>query len=474
MKQIFSRRVRNVIIAAVLLTIVLSVAAGALGFKAPDVAVKTILQPLRSGAQALTSQAEGIYSYLFRYEALEERVKQLEAENAQLREQVRASADLTREVERLTAALGLKNQREDFKLLDAYINSTAEITRADGTKEIIGLTDEQILIKRNTPETEEAYEAAVDLAESGCNIIFSNSFGHESYLWDAAAEYPEVQFCHATGGNAAKSGLANAHNYFTAIHEARYISGVVGGMKLQQLIDEGIITADQAKVGYVGAFPFAEVISGYTAFYLGVRSQCPSATMEVVYTNSWSDAALEKAAAESLIADGCKLIGQHADTTGASTACEPMTTHIVGYNISMIPTAPNYALTSATNNWTPYVTYAVQCVINGEAIVTDWSRGYVDGAVAITELNEAVVAPGTAEKVAEVVAGLADGSIKVFDTSKFTVEGKTVTWAYATDSDGDFAYDKNNVIADGYFHESYVQSAPAFNLRIDGINWLNK
>ena len=347
-------------------------------------------------------------------------------------------------------------------------------------KEALGLTDEQILIKRNTPETEEAYDAAVDLAESGCNIIFSNSFGHESYLWDAAAEYPEVQFCHATGGNAAKSGLANAHNYFTAIHEARYVSGVVGGMKLQQLIDEGTITADQAKVGYVGAHPFAEVISGYTAFYLGVRSQCPSATMEVVYTNSWSDAALEKAAAESLIADGCKLIGQHADTTGASTACEPMTTHIVGYNISMIPTAPNYALTSATNNWASYVTYAVQCVINGEEIVTDWSRGYVDGAVAITELNEAVVAPGTAEKVAEVVAGLADGSIKVFDVSTFTVQPSTdgsyqvdenghLTSAFSQDTDGDYVYDTAEIIVDGAYAEGSLISAPAFNIIIDGI-----
>ncbi len=347
-------------------------------------------------------------------------------------------------------------------------------------KEKLGLTDEQVLIKRNTPETEEAYEAAVDLAESGCNIIFSNSFGHESYLWLAAAEYPEVQFCHATGSNAAKSGLSNAHNYFTAIHEARFVSGVVGGMKLQQLIDEGVITADQAKVGYVGAYPYAEVISGYTAFYLGVRSQCPSATMEVVYTNSWSDAALEKAAAESLIADGCYLIGQHADTTGASTACEPGQRHIVGYNISMIPTAPNYALTSATNNWTPYVEYAVNCVINGETIVTDWSRGYADGAVTITELNEGVVAPGTAEKVAEIVAGLADGSIKVFDVSTFTCqpaadgsyqidENGHLTSAFSQDSNGDWVNDCAEIIVDGAYAEGSLISAPCFNIIIDGI-----
>ncbi len=350
-------------------------------------------------------------------------------------------------------------------------------------KEALGLSDEQVLIKRNIPETEEAYEAAVDLAESGCNIVFSNSFGHETYLWDAAAEYPEVQFCHATGSGAAKSGLDNAHNYFTSIHEARYISGVVGGMKLQQLIDEGVITADQAKVGYVGAFPFAEVISGYTAFYLGVRSQCPSATMEVVYTNDWSDATLEKAAAESLIADGCYLIGQHADTTGASQACEAAQNYeayIVGYNISMIPTSESRALTSATNNWTPYVTYAVQCVINGEAIVTDWSRGYVDGAVALTELNERTIAPGTAEKVAELEAKLKDGTLKVFDVSTFTVQPSTdgsyqvdenghLTSAFSQDTNGDWINDTAEIIADGAYAEGSLISAPCFNLIIDGI-----
>ncbi len=347
-------------------------------------------------------------------------------------------------------------------------------------KEALGLSDEQILIKRNTPETEAAYEAAVDLAESGCNIIFANSFGHETYLWQAAKEYPNVQFCHATGTMAASSGLPNAHNYFTAIHEARYISGVVGGMKLQQLIDEGVITPEEAKVGYVGAHPFAEVISGYTAFFLGVRSQCPSATMEVVYTGSWSDATLEKNAAESLIADGCYLIGQHADTTGASTACEPAQRHIVGYNISMIETAPNYALTSATNNWTPYVTYAVESVIKGEAFVTDWSRGYADGAVAITELNEGVVAPGTAEKVAEIEEGLKNGTIKVFDVSTFTCqpsadgsykvdENGHLTSALSQDTDGNFVYDTAEIVVDGAYAEGSLISAPSFNIIIDGI-----
>lgn len=331
-------------------------------------------------------------------------------------------------------------------------------------KEALGLSDDQIIVKWLIPESEACYEAAVDLAEEGCNIIFANSFGHEDYLFQAAEEYPEIQFCHATGTKAATTGLDNTHNYFTGIYEARYVSGVVGGMKLQQLIDEGTITAEEALVGYVGAYPYAEVVSGYTSFFLGVRSVCPSATMIVKYTNSWASADLEKEAAEALIAEGCKLISQHADTTGASTACEPANVAIVGYNISMIPTAPNYALTSCTNNWAPYVTFAVQSVINGEAIPSDWCKGYVDGAVALTEVNEAAVAPGTVEKIAEVEAALADGSLHVFDCSTFTVGGETIT-----SFDTAYGFEGNQLVSDGYFHESELRSAPCFELRIDGI-----
>ena len=189
----------------------------------------------------------------------------------------------------------------------------------------LGISDDQVLCKYNVPETEDAYEAAIDLAEQGCNIIFATSFGHESYVFQAAAEYPNIQFCHATGNSAMNSELTNVHNYFYAVYESRYVSGVVAGMKLAQMIEDGTITAENAKIGYVGAFPFAEVISGFTSFFLGARSQCPSVTMEVRYTNSWADMALEKETAEALIADGCVLISQHADTTGAPSACEAET-----------------------------------------------------------------------------------------------------------------------------------------------------
>ena len=322
----------------------------------------------------------------------------------------------------------------------------------------LGLTEDQYVIKYNIPENELCYDAAVDLAEAGCNIIFADSFGHESYMLQAATEYPDIQFCHATGYQAATSGLKNMHNFFSAVYESRYVSGVVAGLKLNEQIEKGEFTADEAVMGYVGAYPYAEVISGYTAFYLGARSVCPSVTMKVQYTNSWADMAMEQEAASALISQGCKLISQHADTTGAPTACQAQGVPCVGSNVSMISVAPDSALTSAAVVWAPYYNYAVNCLINGEEIATDWCKGFSEGATEIKELNEKVVAAGTAEKVAEVEAALKDGTLHVFDCSTFTVDGKTLT-------DADSQY-----IWDGYFHESELASAPSFDFIIDGIS----
>ncbi|MFA9464950.1 MAG: BMP family ABC transporter substrate-binding protein [Velocimicrobium sp.] len=339
-------------------------------------------------------------------------------------------------------------------------------------KAALGLSDDQVVEKTNIPEDETCYDAAIDLAEQGCNIIFANSFGHEDYMVQAAGEYPDVQFCHATGYQAAIMGLENMHNYFTAVYESRYVSGVVAGLKLNEMIANGDISADECKMGYVGAFPYAEVISGYTSFFLGVKSVCESATMEVQYTNSWADMALEKETAEALMADGCVLISQHADTTGAATACEAKKVPLVGYNVDMTSTAPDSALTSASINWAPYYTYAVQCVISGEAIDTDWSRGYEEGADCITALNENIVAEGTADKVTEVETAIKDGSLHVFDTATFTVAGSTIEDLISSDPDNYGKY--ADYVSDGYFHESELASAPAFDLKIDGITELTE
>lgn len=360
----------------------------------------------------------------------------------------------------------------DFKVGIMYIGdenegyTAAHMAGIDGMMENLGLDDSQVIEKTNIPEDESAYDAAVDLAEQGCDIIFANSFGQESYVIQAATEYPDIQFCHATGYQAASSGLPNMHNYFTNIYESRYVSGVVAGLKLNEMIDNGTITEDKCKVGYVGAYPYAEVISGFTSFFLGIRSVCPSATMEVKYTNSWADMSAEAEVANALIADGCVLISQHADTTGAPSACEAAGVPCVGYNVSMISVAPNTALTSASIDWSVYYTYAVKCAMNGEEIETDWCRGFAEGADKLTELNDKVVAEGTAEKVKEVEDQIIDGSLHVFDTSTFTVGGKALEDAIA--EGGEYA-DYADYVSDGYFHESELASAPSFAIIIDGI-----
>ena len=360
----------------------------------------------------------------------------------------------------------------DFKVGIMYIGdenegyTAAHMAGIDGMMENLGLDDSQVIEKTNIPEDESAYDAAVDLAEQGCDIIFANSFGQESYVIQAATEYPDIQFCHATGYQAASSGLPNMHNYFTNIYESRYVSGVVAGLKLNEMIDNGTITEDKCKVGYVGAYPYAEVISGFTSFFLGIRSVCPSATMEVKYTNSWADMSAEAEVANALIADGCVLISQHADTTGAPSACEAAGVPCVGYNVSMISVAPNTALTSASIDWSVYYTYAVKCAMDGEEIETDWCRGFAEGADKLTELNDKVVAEGTAEKVKEVEDQIIDGSLHVFDTSTFTVGGKFLEDAIA--EGGEYA-DYADYVSDGYFHESELASAPSFAIIIDGI-----
>ena len=332
-------------------------------------------------------------------------------------------------------------------------------------QEALGLTDDQLVFKWNTPEDDSCYQAAVDLAEQGCKIVFANSFGFEDFVLQAAAEYPDVQFCHATGYQAATSGLDNVHNYFASIYEARYVAGVVAGLKLAELY--GADT--DAKIGYVGAYSYAEVKSGYTAYLLGVQSICPNVTMEVKYTGSWGDQALEKETAEALIADGCVLISQHADTTGAAAACEVAGISDVGYNVSMIEASPKYALTSSAIDWSIYVTEAVQHVIDGTEIPVDWCKGHADGAVFLTELNPNAIAEGTEEKVEETWAAIESGEIKVFDTSKFTVAGETVTSTADLEGYNGIEY----ISPDGYFMESEVGSAPSFQFVIDGITELN-
>lgn len=356
-------------------------------------------------------------------------------------------------------------------------NSTYDknfITAADEACKTLGIADENKIYKTNVPEGQECAEAAEDLVDKGCSIIFADSFGHEPYIIEVAKKYPDVQFCHSTGTRAHTEGVSNYHNAFASIYEGRYLAGVAAGMKLNQMIENGEFDAKDAKIGYVGAYTYAEVISGYTSFFLGARSVCPSATMEVQFTGSWYDEAVEKEAANTLIANGCKLISQHADSMGAPTACENAGVPDVSYNGSTVSACPNTFIVSSRINWAPYYEYAIKAVMDGKKIDADWTGTLATNSVLLTDVNEKAAAPGTQKAIDEAKAKLEDGSLQVFDTDTFTVDGKKLD-SYKADVDTDDKYTPDTeVIEDGAFKESKFRSAPYFDVKIDGIKLLNE
>ena len=363
---------------------------------------------------------------------------------------------------------------EDFKIgficlhdeKSTYDNNF--INAVNKVQEALKLSDEQVIVKVDIDETNECYDAAKDLVNQGCSIVFANSFGHEDFMIKAAKEFPEVQFCHATGTKAHTEKLDNYHNAFASIYEGRYLAGVAAGMKLNEMIEAGEFTAEEAKMGYVGAFTYAEVISGYTSFYLGAKSVCPTVTMDVQFTGSWYDATEEKNAAEALISKGCKLISQHADSMGAPGTCEASGVPNISYNGSTYDSCyETFIISSAIN-------YIIGQVVKGEKIAADWCGGIAEGSVVLSGINQDVAAEGTYEKIQALVEEIKAGTLHVFDASTFTVGGKTLE-SYKADVDTDAAYTADTeVISDGYFHESEYRAAPYFDLRIDGINLLNE
>lgn len=353
-------------------------------------------------------------------------------------------------------------------------NSTYDLNFMNAAKEACETLGVESVFKTNIPEDQSCYEAAAELADAGCNIVFADSFGHEDYIIQAAKEFPEVQFCHSTGTKAHTEGLDNYHNAFASIYEGRYLAGVAAGLKLNEMIDNGDFAAEDAKIGYVGAFTYAEVVSGYTSFFLGARSVCPTATMEVTFTGSWYDETAEKEAANKLIANGCKLVSQHADSMGAPTACETAGVPNVSYNGSTISACPNTFIVSSRINWEPYYEYAIKCVAEGKTIDADWTGTLSTGSVELTDVNTKAAAAGTQEAIDAAKKKLEDGSLHVFDTSAFTVNGKKLD-SYKADVDTDAKYTPDTeVVKDGYFAESTARSAPYFDVQIDGIKLLDK
>ena len=384
----------------------------------------------------------------------------------------------------LTAAASLADgiAKEDIKLGIITLHdeqSTYDKNFIDSAKQAaanLGLAEDQVIIVSGIPESDECRQKALDLVDEGCNIIFADSFGHEDFMIEAAKEYPEVTFAHATGTKAHTENLANFHNAFASIYEGRYLAGVAAGLKLNEIKAAGNLKGEVPMMGYVGAFTYAEVISGYTSFYLGAKSVCPDVIMKVQFTGSWYDEIGEKAAAEALINAGADLISQHADSMGAPTACESAGIPNISYNGSTVDACPNTFIVASKIDWAPYFEYLVNQTIAGEEIKTDWTGTIETGSVVLTDVNEAAAAEGTVAKIEEVKAELLAGTRKVFDTATegfITVDGKPVTSRLAdVDTDAAFTPD-TEAVADGYFHESEFRSAPYFDLTIDGIELLN-
>lgn len=352
-----------------------------------------------------------------------------------------------------------------------FINAVKRVQTA------LGLTDEQVLMKRNISESNACYEAACDLANKGCKIVFADSFGHESHMLKAAKEYPNVQFCHATGTYAHTESLSNFHNAFASIYEGRYLAGIAAGLKLNEMKEAGKLKGDKPMIGYVGAFTYAEVMSGYTSFYLGAKSVCPDVLMKVQFTGSWYNEKEEKDAAQALINAGCDLISQHADSMGAPTACEDAGVPNVSYNGSTYSAGENTFIISSRIDWAPYFFHIIKCFSEGKAIEADWTGTIASGSVLLTGLNQDVAAKGTKEAIEKAMAELKAGTLHVFDTEKdnyITVNGAKLT-SYMADvnTDAEFTPDTEAVIG-GYFRESELRSAPYFNVRIDGIELVNE
>ena len=384
----------------------------------------------------------------------------------------------------LTAAASLADgiAKEDIKLGIITLHdeqSTYDKNFIDSAKQAaanLGLAEEQVIIVSGIPESDECRQKALDLVDEGCNIIFADSFGHEDFLIEAAKEFPEVTFAHATGTKAHTENLANFHNAFASIYEGRYLAGVAAGLKLNEIKAAGKLKGEVPMIGYVGAFTYAEVISGYTSFYLGAKSVCPDVIMKVQFTGSWYDEIGEKTAAEALINAGADLISQHADSMGAPTACESAGIPNISYNGSTVDACPNTFIVASKIDWAPYFEYLVNQTIAGEAIDTDWTGTIETGSVVLTDVNEAAAAEGTVAKIEEVKAELLAGTRKVFDTATegfITVDNKALE-SYTADVDTDEAFTPDTeVVADGYFHESEYRSAPYFDVKIDGIELLN-
>ena len=357
---------------------------------------------------------------------------------------------------------------------DVYSN--LHLTGFNAMKESAGLKDDRIIIKKSI-KAEDCYKTAAELADSGCTVVFAAGDGIEDYIVQAATEKTGVQFCYADGKQAFTSGISNYYNYSVKTFEARYLSGVATGMKLNDMIENGEISESQTKLGYIGSTAGSASRSDYTAFYLGAKSVCKSVTMEVQYSGLNNSANLERIAANALMANGCIMIAQQGYLNGAAETCEKNGKYFIGCDSAATDKAPNFAIASTTIDWTATYTYAVNTLISGQKLPSDWSKGSADDSIGITEINKVAFsaenkATAVTNKVNEIKTSLKDGKIKVFDNTKWTVNKEKVTTTVSDELNSMFS-GKEYISKDGYFTECETSSYPQFNFVIDGITELN-
>lgn len=383
----------------------------------------------------------------------------------------------------------VKGEKEVFKvgvILTGDKNEGDSKSHIQGIKQAaqeLSLTEDQIVWEYTIKADDKSYDTAKKLVDSGCDVIISNNKKYQEYMQQAAKDNPDADFVVIGGDTADESGLSNFHNAYTSIYQARYLTGIVAGLKIKELAEQGKLPQEafdvdsNVKIGYVGTLPGSDVTSSYSAFYLGVKSVYENVSMYVLYTNKRDSTQAEIDATSHLVSQGCMMIVQNSELDGVYQAVEQTNSEgklcfCVGFGDETTAKDKEWMLVCAKNNWDVYYKEAIGQSMKNEDFDSDWVAGLDEGAVCISAPNQSCC-EDTKQKIDEAEEGLISQQIKVFSTDSFKVNGKEVNSAYATDTDGDDVPDEDQAVFDSEFHESYFRSAPYFSLDIDGITVLN-
>lgn len=323
-----------------------------------------------------------------------------------------------------TNPAGLKTiALEDIKIGVLYIGSASDTSGYTYAHELgiqgmmanLGLKDDQVIRKENINDGDDVAvtQALQECMDEGCNVVFTTSWGYMDETETFAEEYPDAYFAHGTGY---KSNGKNFTNYFGRIYQARYLSGIVAGLKTKS-----------NKVGYVSAMGSdnSECTGGIDAFAMGVAAVNPDAKVYVAVTNSWFSPEDEQAASDALIARDCDVLAQHVDTTAPQTAAEANGTWAIGYNSDMSKETPDATLTSVIWNWSAYYTSYVNSIVNATYDASNYYGGMTESLIGLTDLSD-ICEDGTSEMVLDAQQKILKGEFNVFDGVIETNDGSTV------------------------------------------------